>query len=164
MINVYNDDVLYCGCTELIQVITVVMNFNCKTKDILCTIIFAVQGLGTLAKRKEKRKVLSHHLFFCMRDFSYHLGEDAEVYFSLYDSQKQKFIRWLITWIWCIHIPWFIWSTDVINNFMSIISCFSIFSFLFFFSERFLVKLSKEGFSNYVEKIHSNCTIFTVSW
>ncbi|KAK8389640.1 hypothetical protein O3P69_008971 [Scylla paramamosain] len=78
------------------------------------------QGLGTLAKRKEKRKVLSHHLFFCMRDFSYHLGEDAEVYFSLYDSQKQKFI-----------------------------------------SERFLVKLSKEGFSNYVEKIHSNCTIFT---
>ncbi|MPC56723.1 Dedicator of cytokinesis protein 4 [Portunus trituberculatus] len=50
-------------------------------------------GLGTLAKRKEKRKVLSHHLFFCMRDFSYHLGEDAEVYFSLYDSQKQKFIR-----------------------------------------------------------------------
>ncbi|XP_050737688.1 dedicator of cytokinesis protein 3-like isoform X3 [Eriocheir sinensis] len=78
------------------------------------------QGLGTLAKKKEKRKVLSHHLFFCMRDFSYHLGEDAEVFFSLYDSQKGKFI-----------------------------------------SERFLVKLSKEGFSNYVEKIHSNCTIFT---
>ncbi|XP_071543136.1 dedicator of cytokinesis protein 3 isoform X3 [Panulirus ornatus] len=78
------------------------------------------QGLGTLAKKKERRKVLSHHLFFCMRDFSYHLGEDAEVYFSLYDAQKGKFI-----------------------------------------SERFLVRLSKEGFSNYVEKIHSNCTIFT---
>ncbi|KAG7153404.1 Dedicator of cytokinesis protein 3-like, partial [Homarus americanus] len=78
------------------------------------------QGLGTLAKRKERRKVLSHHLFFCMRDFSYHLGEDAEIFFSLYDAQKNKFI-----------------------------------------SERFLVKLSKEGFSNYVEKIHSNCTIFT---
>ncbi|XP_045606392.1 dedicator of cytokinesis protein 3 isoform X3 [Procambarus clarkii] len=78
------------------------------------------QGLGTLAKRKERRKILSHHLFFCMRDFSYHLGEDAEIFFSLYDAQKGKFI-----------------------------------------SERFLVKLSKEGFSNYVEKIHSNCTIFT---
>ena len=52
-----------------------------------------VQGLGTLAKKKERKKVLSHHLFFCMRDFSYHLGEDAEVYFSLYDSQKGKFIR-----------------------------------------------------------------------
>lgn len=55
--------------------------------------VFLMQGLGTLAKKKEKRKVLSHHLFFCMRDFSYHLGEDAEVFFSLYDSQKGKFIR-----------------------------------------------------------------------
>ncbi|KAK4293650.1 hypothetical protein Pmani_033668 [Petrolisthes manimaculis] len=78
------------------------------------------QGLGTLAKKKERRKALSHHLFFCMRDFSYHLGEDVEVFFSLYDANKFRFI-----------------------------------------SERFLVKLSKEGFSNYVEKIHSNCTIFT---
>lgn len=32
------------------------------------------------------------------------------------------------------------------------------------FSERFLVKISKEGFSNYIEKLHSNCTIFTVSF
>ncbi|XP_037792049.1 dedicator of cytokinesis protein 4-like [Penaeus monodon] len=78
------------------------------------------QGLGTLGKRKERRKILSHHLFFCMRDFSYYLGEDAEVFFSLYDAQRGKII-----------------------------------------SERFLVKLSKEGFSNYIEKIHSNCTIFT---
>ncbi|XP_064077312.1 dedicator of cytokinesis protein 3-like isoform X2 [Macrobrachium nipponense] len=79
-----------------------------------------IQGLGTLAKKKDRRKAQSHHLFFCMRDFSYHLGEDAEVFFSLYDACKGKFI-----------------------------------------SERFLVKLSKEGFFNYVEKIHSNCTIFT---
>lgn len=28
-------------------------------------------------------------------------------------------------------------------------------------SERFLVRISKEGFSNYVEKLHSNCTVFT---
>lgn len=28
-------------------------------------------------------------------------------------------------------------------------------------SERFLVKISKEGFSNYIEKLHSNCTVFT---
>lgn len=28
-------------------------------------------------------------------------------------------------------------------------------------SERFLVKISKDGFSNYVEKLHSNCTVFT---
>jgi hypothetical protein len=35
--------------------------------------------------------------------------------------------------------------------------------FLNIFSERFLVKISKEGFSNYIEKLHNNCTIFTVS-
>lgn len=61
---------------------------------------FILQGLGTLAKKKERRKILSHHLFFCMRDFSYHLGEDTEVFFSLYDSQKGKFIRYVVG---CLH-------------------------------------------------------------
>lgn len=27
--------------------------------------------------------------------------------------------------------------------------------------ERFLVRISKDGFSNYVEKLHSNCTVFS---
>lgn len=57
-----------------------------------------------------------------MRDFGHHIGEDTEIYFSLYDSCKQKFL-----------------------------------------TERFLVKISKEGFSNYIEKLHSNCTVFTVN-
>ncbi|XP_066992689.2 dedicator of cytokinesis protein 3 [Anabrus simplex] len=74
---------------------------------------------GTM-RRKEARKVLTHHLYFCMRDFGHHIGEDTEVYFSLYDTKRAKYI-----------------------------------------SERFLVRISKEGFSNYVEKLHSNCTIFT---
>ncbi|XP_063227619.1 dedicator of cytokinesis protein 3 [Bacillus rossius redtenbacheri] len=74
---------------------------------------------GTM-KRKESRKVLTHHLYFCMRDFGHHVGEDTEIYFSLYDTKKAKYI-----------------------------------------SERFLVRISKEGFSNYIEKLHSNCTIFT---
>lgn len=56
-----------------------------------------------------------------MRDFGHHIGEDTEIYFSLYDAGKQKYI-----------------------------------------TERFLVKISKEGFSNYIEKLHSNCTVFTV--
>lgn len=55
-----------------------------------------------------------------MRDFGHHIGEDTEIYFSLYDSSRQKYL-----------------------------------------TERFLVKISKEGFSNYVEKLHSNCTVFT---
>ncbi|XP_023246842.1 dedicator of cytokinesis protein 3 [Copidosoma floridanum] len=74
---------------------------------------------GTL-RRKEHRKVLTHHLYFCMRDFGHSVGEDAEIYFSLYDVKRGQYI-----------------------------------------SERFLVRISKEGFSNYVEKMHSNCTIFT---
>ncbi|XP_017786650.1 PREDICTED: dedicator of cytokinesis protein 3 isoform X2 [Nicrophorus vespilloides] len=74
---------------------------------------------GTI-KRKETKKILTHHLYFCMRDFGHHIGEDTEIYFSLYDAKKQSYI-----------------------------------------SERFLVKISKEGFSNYIEKLHSNCTIFT---
>ncbi|KAK7862569.1 hypothetical protein R5R35_004185 [Gryllus longicercus] len=74
---------------------------------------------GTM-RRKEARKILTHHLYFCMRDFGYHVGEDTEIYFSLYDTKRAKYI-----------------------------------------SERFLVRISREGFSNYVEKLHSNCTIFT---
>jgi len=74
---------------------------------------------GTL-RRKEHRKVLTHHLYFCMRDFGHLVGEDTEIYFSLFDAKRQQYL-----------------------------------------SERFLVRISKEGFSNYVEKMHSNCTIFT---
>ncbi|RLU17100.1 hypothetical protein DMN91_011169 [Ooceraea biroi] len=74
---------------------------------------------GTL-RRKEHKKVLTHHLYFCMRDFGHSVGEDTEIYFSLFDAKRQQYL-----------------------------------------SERFLVRISKEGFSNYVEKMHSNCTIFT---
>ncbi|XP_060529581.1 dedicator of cytokinesis protein 3 isoform X2 [Cylas formicarius] len=78
-----------------------------------------VSARGTI-KKKEQKKTLTHHLYFCMRDFGHHIGEDTEIYFSLYDGCKQKYI-----------------------------------------TERFLVKISKEGFSNYIEKLHSNCTVFT---
>ncbi|CAH1968130.1 unnamed protein product [Acanthoscelides obtectus] len=78
-----------------------------------------VSARGTI-KKKEQKKTLTHHLYFCMRDFGHHVGEDTEIYFSLYDSGKQKYL-----------------------------------------TERFLVKISKEGFSNYIEKLHSNCTVFT---
>ncbi|CAB0036454.1 unnamed protein product [Trichogramma brassicae] len=74
---------------------------------------------GTL-RRKEPKKILTHHLYFCMRDFGHAINEENECYFSLYDSRRCQFI-----------------------------------------SERFLVRISKDGFSNYVEKMHSNCTIFT---
>lgn len=81
-----------------------------------------IQSRGTLRKR-ETKKILTHHMYLCMRDFGHHIGEDTEIYFSLYDARKQKYI-----------------------------------------SERFLVKISKDGFSNYIDKLHSNCTMFTVSF
>ncbi|OAD58785.1 Dedicator of cytokinesis protein 3 [Eufriesea mexicana] len=74
---------------------------------------------GTL-RRKEHKKVLTHHLYFCMRDFGHIIGEDTEIYFSLYDAKRNQYL-----------------------------------------SERFLVRISKEGFSSFVEMIHCNCTIFT---
>ncbi|CAG9773050.1 unnamed protein product [Ceutorhynchus assimilis] len=80
---------------------------------------FTVSSRGTI-KKKELKKTLTHHLYFCMRDFGHHIGEDTEVYFSLYDAGKLKYL-----------------------------------------SERFLVKISKEGFTNHIEKLHSNCTVFT---
>lgn len=74
-------------------------------------------------RRKVQRKILTHHLYFCMRDFGHRIGgDDAEVYFYLYDANPMR-MRAL--------------------------------------SERFLVKISKDGFSNYIEKLHSNCTVFT---
>lgn len=57
-----------------------------------------------------------------MRDFCHRIGDDAEIYFYLYDGSLGK-MRQL--------------------------------------SERFLVRISKDGFFNYVEKLHSNCCVFT---
>lgn len=56
-----------------------------------------------------------------MRDFGHRIGDDAEIFFLLYDGNPAR-MRPL--------------------------------------SERFLVRISKDGFSNYVEKLHSNCTVF----
>ncbi|KAL1116519.1 hypothetical protein AAG570_004991 [Ranatra chinensis] len=47
---------------------------------------------GTL-RRKESGKTLTHHLYLCMRDFGHYVGETTEVYFSLYDAKKAKYIR-----------------------------------------------------------------------
>ncbi|XP_065372195.1 dedicator of cytokinesis protein 3 isoform X2 [Calliphora vicina] len=81
----------------------------------------ASSSRGTL-RRKTQRKILTHHLYFCMRDFGYRIagGDDAEVYFYLYDSNNMKAL-----------------------------------------SERFLVKISKDGYPNYMERMNSNCTVFT---
>lgn len=56
-----------------------------------------------------------------MRDFGHRIGDDAEIFFFLYDGNAGR-MRPL--------------------------------------SERFLVRILKDGFSNYVEKLHSNCTVF----
>ncbi|XP_065079217.1 dedicator of cytokinesis protein 3 isoform X2 [Ochlerotatus camptorhynchus] len=80
----------------------------------------AASNRGTL-RRKAGKKVLTHHLYFCMRDFGHRIGDDAEICFYLYDGNSNR-MRAL--------------------------------------SERFLMRIAKDGFSTYVETSH-NCTVFT---
>lgn len=82
--------------------------------------LFMLQNRGTL-RRKAGKKIHTHHLYFCMRDFGHRIGDDAEIYFYLYDGNTNR-MRAL--------------------------------------SERFLVRIARDGFSTYVETSH-NCTIFT---
>ncbi|XP_037027423.1 dedicator of cytokinesis protein 3 isoform X2 [Bradysia coprophila] len=80
----------------------------------------ACSSRGTL-KRKAQKRTFTYHVYFCMRDFGHRIGDDAEIFFFLYDGNAAR-MRPL--------------------------------------SERFLVRISKDGFSNYMEKLHSNCTVF----
>jgi dedicator of cytokinesis protein 3 len=58
-----------------------------------------------------------------MRDFSYRVCEDAEIYFYIYDAHPSRQRQ---------------------------------------ITERFLVRITKDGFSTYdVDMPHSNCTVFT---
>lgn len=57
-----------------------------------------------------------------MRDFGYRIGDDAEIYFYLYDAHPSRQRQ---------------------------------------ITERFLVKISKDGFSTYIDMPHSSCTVFT---
>ncbi|XP_055375365.1 dedicator of cytokinesis protein 3 [Condylostylus longicornis] len=77
---------------------------------------------GTLrAPVRKHLKKPPHHLYMCMRDFGHRIGDEAEIYFSLFHANSNR-MRHL--------------------------------------SERFVVKISKEGFSNYAEKLNNNCTVF----
>ncbi|XP_063705914.1 dedicator of cytokinesis protein 3 isoform X2 [Culicoides brevitarsis] len=78
----------------------------------------ASNSRGTLRK-KSLKKALTHHLYFCMRDFGHRIGDDVEIYFYLYNGNTLRAV-----------------------------------------SERFLVKISN-SLSNYIENLHSNCTVFT---
>lgn len=77
-------------CSNIWSMITIDNMF--ETAVYLALIYFFLQARGTM-KRKEVQKILTHHLYFCMRDFGHHVGEDTEIYFSLYDTKKAKYIR-----------------------------------------------------------------------
>lgn len=69
------------------------MSCRCK-KPCIDSMYTLYQARGTMRK-KETSKVLTHHLYLCMRDYmGQHVGEDIEIYFSLYDSLKNKYIRY----------------------------------------------------------------------
>lgn len=58
---------------------------HCSSFDVLLCFSIGMQSRGTLRRRIGK-KLLSHHLYFCMRDFGYSIGDDAEVFFYLFDG------------------------------------------------------------------------------
>ncbi|KAI5712428.1 hypothetical protein M8J75_008277 [Diaphorina citri] len=70
------------SCVQLYQVH---LQSSEKTQDI--------SARGTMRKKEPQGKFLTHHLYLCMRDFGHHIGEDTEIYFSLYDGKKSKFLR-----------------------------------------------------------------------
>lgn len=78
----------------------------------------ASSNRGTL-RRKAGRKLLAHHLYFCMQNFGYQISDDAEVYFYLCDGEMRQI------------------------------------------SERFSIFVPKDGFTDYTEKLRSNCCVFT---
>jgi len=77
-------------CSDIWSMVTLDNMFD--TAVFRALIYFFLQARGTM-KRKEVQKILTHHLYFCMRDFGHHVGEDTEIYFSLYDTKKAKYIR-----------------------------------------------------------------------
>lgn len=68
---------------------TELVNFSCP----LVILSFSFQSRGTLKRKGEAGKAVSHHLYLCMRDFGHYVGETTDVYISLYDAKKAKYIR-----------------------------------------------------------------------
>ncbi|KAK6638497.1 hypothetical protein RUM43_006764 [Polyplax serrata] len=43
-------------------------------------------------EQKPGKKILTHHLYMCVKTFGYNVGEEAEIYLALYDSEAGKFL------------------------------------------------------------------------
>ena len=137
------------------------------------------------------RVPISHHLFINLKSFTYNsISEDADVFFSLYDTREAKQIRyaeeaWCIQWTalngHAVHIAcrcaWAdrhthththrhlhtisvrqidmgtLWPTDNLRLWTG-----------FFCSEKFMVKLNKNGGPKNPEKADRLCALFTVGY
>jgi hypothetical protein len=95
-------------------------------------------------------------------------GEEVEIQFSLYDMQHLRFVRYS----WNLYHPdrhdchltkqIDLDSRTAFSIATVIKMIFPSFWLFLLFSEKFLVKVLKEGFSSYVDKLNDNATLFTV--
>lgn len=78
-------------------IIAVIIFWNRDTRVLLVSghVVLCSQGDSTRQRHGDGCRVpVSHHLFINLKSFTYNsISEDADVYFSLYDTREAKQIR-----------------------------------------------------------------------
>lgn len=93
---------------------------------------------------------MSHHLFINLKSFTYNsISEDADVFFFLYDTREAKQIRCAA---WRPPSGAF-WRFAENLRALTFLSC----------SEKFMVRLNKNGGPKNPEKADRLCALFTVA-
>lgn len=131
------------------------------------------QGDSTRQRHGDGCRVpVSHHLFINLKSFTYNsISEDADVFFSLYDTREAKQIRYAEE-CWCVVLQdkdretrtcTHTWSRTVFLRTLTEAFCrWQKLWVDFFYSEKFMVKLNKNGGPKNPEKVDRLCALFTV--
>lgn len=155
-----------------------VLGLACS-KDCLVSGLFLLHSQGDSTRQRHGdgcRVPVSHHLFINLKSFTYNsISEDADVFFFLYDTREAKQIRYMkesqctnnspecgrcMQTNTCLHtvsvqqIDWGkMWLTDTLKLWTG-----------FLCSEKFMVKLNKNGGPKNPEKVDRLCALFTVTY
>lgn len=113
------------------------------------------QGDSTRQRHGDGCRVpVSHHLFINLKSFTYNsISEDADVFFFLYDTREAKQIRYAV-WRPPPH-P----TAEAFRGFAENLRAFTFLSC----SEKFMVRLNKNGGPKNPEKADRLCALFTVA-
>lgn len=120
------------------------------------TVLPGSQGDGTRQRHGDGCRVpVSHHLFINLKSFTYNsISEDADVFFSLYDTREAKQIRWAAAARAYTAVCVFFGCRQADGLILRCLcSC----------SEKFMVKLNKNGGPKNPEKVDRLCALFTVT-